>query len=201
MNSKSANVRNGRVKLLMVLGCFIGPLLVAFIWYYGLGGIGATSSLVNHAPLIEPVKTMTDFEQKDVQGQSLNLESLKRRWTIIHVLADGCPEDCQKALYNSRQMRAALGKDALRVQRFILSPNEALLTQIGVEHSDAIRALTIDPALGQQLQSIFSENVKSGYDAVLVDPLANAMMVIPVELNPSLLLKDMKKLLRLSKIG
>ena len=39
------------------------------------------------------------------------------------------------------------------------------------------------------------------YDAVLIDPLGNLMMVVPLDLDPRLLLKDLKKLLKLSRIG
>ncbi|MEM7195033.1 MAG: SCO family protein [Pseudomonadota bacterium] len=203
MNSEEnpSKVRRGRVKLLMVLACFIGPLAVAFFWYYGLGGVGATSSLVNHSPLIEPVRKLQPFEQPDIQGNTINLDRLEKRWTIIHIMGAVCDSSCETSLYNTRQTRIALGKDMDRVQRLLISPDEQMLSGLSTEHPDAIRALTIDPALGSQLQTIFSNHAKHRDDAVLVDPIGNAMMIIPVELNPSLLLKDLKKLMKLSKIG
>ena len=102
---------------------------------------------------------------------------------------------------NTQQARLALGRDAHRVRRLILSPDAELLTELAAEQPDSRRALLLDDGLGQQLESIFRQHGMTTDDAVLINPLGNAMLPAPQHLNPSLLLKVLKKLLKVSCIG
>ena len=190
-----------RLQLLLVLSCFFAPLVVAITGYYGFEAPLAPVKQTNNAVLISPVSVLRDFSQPDIDGQRLDLDSLRRRWTIVHRLGGQCAQRCRTALYNTRQARLALGKDAHRVQRLILSPNATLLTELAAEQPDSKRALLLDNGLGQQLESIFRQHGMTADDAVLVDPLGNVMLSIPQHLNPSLLIKDLKKLLKVSRIG
>ena len=194
-------IRASRLKLILVLGCFLGPLAVAFIWYYGFGAQMLSSSTVNHAKLLSPVVALEKFSDPDHAGQQYSEASLKRKWTVFHIVSGDCSEQCQQALYNTRQTRLALGKDAHRFFRVILVSENDLKDGLIADHPDARFVLADDSNLAIQLEKIRSANELGQHDAILVDPLANAMMVIDLELNPSLLLKDLKKLLKLSKIG
>ena len=194
-------IRASRLKLILVLGCFLGPLAVAFIWYYGFGAQMLSSSRVNHAKLISPVVTLQSFSEKDTSGDTFSSESLKKKWTVFHVIPEDCTEQCQTALYNSRQTRSALGKDTHRLFRVIFISDSYLTDTLQSDHPDARFISLNNSELANQFRSIMTKSNMGEYDAILVDPLSNAMMFIPVDLNPSLLLKDLKKLLKLSKIG
>ena len=182
---------------------FLGPLLGAFVWYYGFGANLAPRGQSNHAPLIQPAVPLQAFDNALLEG-NVNLQSLERFWTVVHLLNRQCDAGCEKALYNTRQTRIAVGKDGNRIQRFIISANAALLKQLENEHSDAKLVMEKGEqgeGLEQQIRQVIRENKLKVDDAVLIDPLGNVMMAIPVELDPRLLLKDLKKLLKISRIG
>ncbi len=205
-NVGSAALWRSRSKLIAILSLFLGPLLAAFFWYYGLGNIFLPQGQSNYAPLINPVITLTAFqnsrlEQGQVAPKSLKLESLKHKWTIVHLLDSKCNAQCQQALYNTRQTRIALGKDATRIQRYIVIDDVLLANEIRQHHADANLLKPSATGIDKQLQLIIEQHNMGSHDALLVDPLGNVMMVIPLSLAPRLLLKDMKKLLKLSRIG
>jgi len=195
------SIARSRIKLLTVLGFFLVPFFIAIVGYFFFPSWFATSATVNHAPLVQPVVTLKPFTNLHLDESQLTLDSLKRHWSIIHRLEGACDERCEKALYNSRQTRFALGKDTHRVQRILLGSDIRLLESAGEKHPDMSLVLRIQGGLDHQLIPITAAYDMGADDALLVDPLGNVMMVIPVDLNPTDLLKDLKKLLKLSKIG
>ncbi len=203
MNSNLTNntIRRSRLKFSLVLAAFFIPLAIALLGYYRFPEVFTSSLTVNHAPLIRPVVTLQPFTNFDRGNNEVTLETLKRTWVIAHRLDIRCTESCSTSLYNSRQARLALGRDANRVQRLLLGDNIEELEAAATEHSDITLLLRSNGGLDKQLKPIVRENGMSPDDAFLIDPLGNVMMAIPVELAPSDLLKDLKKLLKLSKIG
>lgn len=195
-----------RLKLIAIFSLFVGPLLVAFFWYYGLGTILLPQGRSNYAPLITPPITLTAFENSRFDRGSISLGALKHKWTIVHLIDSQCDEQCEKALYNTRQTRLALGKDANRIQRYVVINNAVLANKIQRHHADAVLLKQSEqgmdkPGIYKQLQPIIEQYNMGNHDALLIDPLGNVMMMIPLALSPRLLLKDLKKLLKVSRIG
>jgi len=186
-------MNRARLKLALVFAIFLGPLLAAFAWYYGIGG--APRATTNHAPLLTPPVPLRAFANPMVAGARFNLESLRRKWSIVHLLPAPCAAQCERALYHTRQARLALGRDTARVQRILLG-QRAQLTRLAADHPDAIRLTPAATGLEHQLAAL-----PHPADTVLIDPLGNAMLIIPATLAPRDLLKDLKKLLKLSRIG
>lgn len=195
------NLWRSRLKLIGVFSLFLGPLLVAFLWYYGLGAVLLPKGKANHAPLLNPVVTLTPFENALFNHGRISLVSLKHKWTIVHLSHGECQAQCQKSLYNTRQTRLALGKDAGRVQRYVVIDDRASANEIQQRHADAVLVNQSEGGLQKQLQRLIERHDIGSDDALLVDPGGNVMMVIPAQLSPRLLLKDLKKLLKLSRIG
>ena len=188
-----------RVKLLAVIACFGVPLVIAFVGYYGFGGALHPDSLTNRAPLIQPPKILEPFEETDLAGNPVSLKDLRGRWTLIHILDEDCIDACQQALYHTRQVRFALGRRRTRVARLIVAERTELLAPLQEAHPYA-RLVPLEGALGAQLAPLLDDAGASG-QALLIDPLGNAMLRIPVDMPPDELLKDLKRLLRLSRIG
>lgn len=195
------SISNSRKKLLIVFGLFFGPLIIAMVWYYGFGAAFLQRAATNHAPLVQPIVTLRPFTNLLLDQTQIDLDRLQGKWTVLHRLGNTCEESCENALYNTRQTRLALGRDSNRVQRFLLGSNVNLLEAAGAEHADLGLVLRIKEGLDSQLMPVVESMAMGQEDALLVDPLGNVMMVIPADLNPSYLLKDLKKLLKLSKIG
>ncbi len=196
-------MKRGRIKLAVIFAAFLGPLLAAFVGYYGLGRTFAPQGRTNHAPLVAPAIPLKPFANFAVDGARFDAESLRHKWSVIHLLARRCDAGCEKSLYNTRQTRLALGRDAKRIRRILLSANRDLLTRLAAAHPDAVRLLESAGGLQNQLAPLLQTR-HPGADAdaaLLVDPLGNLMMIIPATLDPALLLKDLKRLLKLSRIG
>lgn len=190
-------MNRGRLKLALVFGVFLGPLLAAFVWYYG--GAAAPRAATNHAPLIAPPVQLRAFANPAAGDARFDLDALGRKWHIVHILPESCAADCRRALYHTRQARLALGRDAARVRRLFVGRSRAQLAALAAAHPDAAGLLAADNGIEKQLAPIHRDFGRAA--ALLIDPLGNAMLAIPADLDPRLLLKDLKKLLRLSRIG
>ena len=201
INSEKPGVLVSRLKLVLVISVFLGPLLAAFIWYYGFDANRAPAGQSNHALLIQPTVPLEAFENMRYDQHPVNLESLKKFWTVVHLVKQPCDDVCWKSIYNTRQTRIAVGKDGNRVQRYLILQDRDLLDRLQTGHGDASFLIDSDQGLENQIRSIFRKNGIDAEDAVLIDPLGNAMMVIPADLDPRLFLKDLKKLLKISRIG
>lgn len=124
------------------------------------------------------------------------LEALRGKWVLVAFDAAACDDYCERKLYFIRQVRTAMHKDAGRVERvWVLTdadkPRAKLLAAIEGTH---VAALKDAPALqgfpGNPADHIY-----------VVDPLGNLMMRFPRDPDPSKMLKDVQRLLRLSQIG
>lgn len=200
-------LKRGRLKLAIVLAVFLGPLGASFLWYYGFGAASAPRAAKNHAPLVQPAIPINAFSNLGLDGEAFTAVDLRGYWNLIHIIPAGCESACaaqiQTALYNTRQVRLALGRDGNRVQRIVILPNfgdTAQIAQLRAQHPDAV-LLTVNPKPAADLAAQLRPNQFQPTDALVVDPLGNIMLRIPHALAPRLLLKDLKHLLRISRIG
>ncbi|MCY4227630.1 MAG: hypothetical protein OXD44_11010 [Gammaproteobacteria bacterium] len=201
-NQSSKPVRKGlsRTKAMILIMLFLGPLLGAFLWYYGLNA-KLVPGQINNSPLVDPPVTLEDFSNPKYGDAPITLADLKRRWTIVHIVNQRCNQDCETFLYNTRQVRLAVGRDANRIARVIMTEDPELIEWMRQNHPDAALIMTADNGIEDQLDSVARTIEQGSNHALLIDPLGNVMMAIPNDLPPKLLLKDLKKLLKLSRIG
>ena len=194
-------IRTSRIKLVLIISFFVGPLLAATVWYYGFDAKYAPTGQSNHAPLIEPVYQIKPFSNFIAGGSNSKFSSLNKKWTIVHIVDGLCDEVCQLSLYNTRQTRVAVGRESFRIERIIIFSDTDRNINLIQEHRDAVILKAGDNGLESQIQNLIKREGLGKSDAILFDPLGNGMMQIPVDLEPKLLLKDLKKLLKLSRIG
>ncbi len=127
---------------------------------------------------------------------------LKGKWTLLYLGAGGCPAGCRTDLYNTRQVRAALGADRERVQRVFLAEGACCdLAWLRAQQPDLITVQA--GAEAAPLTAILEHAGRSTpADRVyLIDPLGNLMMCYAANARPKGMLEDLKKLLRLSHVG
>ena len=176
-------VKRGRAQLALLALFFAAPLALAWLAWRLDWAPGATS---NYGELVTPPRPLAGPP----------LETLRGKWVLVTFDAAACDAYCEKKLYFMRQLRRAQGKDRDRVERlWLLSdgdrPRAALRAATEGTHiapADALAARF--PAAGAVSDHIY-----------VVDPLGNLMMRYPREPDPSRMLKDLQRLLRLSGIG
>ncbi len=154
---------------------------------------------------MQPAVPLPQLELRAADGSGLGTDALRGKWTLIYIGSGDCAEPCREALYNLRQIRLALGKDMGRVQRLFFYGGACCDDQFfAAEHPDLLLA-SADPATRAALLAVFPTYDGTAADAAgrsyLVDPLGNLMMSYPADAAPKGMLKDLKRLLRLSHIG
>lgn len=182
----------GRLQLIGIAMLFLGPVALAFWLYYGSDWRPAEQ--VVHGELISPPLELPDNPLRS-DGEA----RLRDVWSLIVVAPGDCGDACQKALYETRQLRRALGRDSDRVQRvWIVEDGEPDLDFVMVEHPNLL-IVERNSSVGADILSRF--DARSQVSIFVVDPLGNLMMRFPADLGMRDMHTDMKKLLRVSQIG
>jgi hypothetical protein len=163
--------KNGRWKMLMVLLLCASPVIASYITYYIIRPEGRR----NFGELISPQKIVPNLSATDLNGQSVNLQTLTGQWLLVSVSGGACETACQKHLYLQRQLRETLGKEKDRLDWvwFVSDaapiPNALLPALKGATvlrlSADQI-ATWMQPAKGQELAD----------HLYLIDPMGNWMM-------------------------
>jgi hypothetical protein len=184
-----------RRTLLLLAALFFVPLAAAFILYYGVGWRPAGGT--NHGELLQPLRQMPPAAESLLSGPTPQAKN----WALIYVGDGKCDEDCRQALVLARQTRLSLNKDMTRVNRALLvTGNCCDLAYIDKEHPGLkVRDVSEAEAYDQLMAVLPQEDLR--HWLFVIDPLGNIVMRFDVRKEPSLLLKDLKKLLKLSHIG
>lgn len=191
----------GRLTLLLIVAAFALPIIIA-AWLYQTAREEGVWNTTNHGILIQPPRALEAFSLSPINGGSpFTLEDLEGQWTLVYAPPSNCDEDCRRAIYHMRQVWRALGREAPRVQRLMrvgpdsdwgLSVKQEYPGLIVVRDTEGSRAL---------LDQLTVEDLRPRRHFYLIDPLGNLMMAFPLDLDPGGMLDDIKKLLKISKIG
>ena len=181
-----------RIQMLLIASVFFGPLLVATVMYYG--GYFQPEGRTNHGALLEPIVSVAE--------QLPNSEAVRQGdgyWSLIYSGRGECDNACKNSLITIRQSQKMLGKEMDRLKRVFLhgesSPDRVFLAD---EHAGLI-ALRED-ALTALLNNKKPAELSAG-GFFLIDPLGNLVMYFEPDINPSDMVEDIKRLLKLSRIG
>ena len=184
----------GRLRMLVVLLVCAAPVVASYFTYYVVRPEGRR----NFGDLIEPVRALPDVRAQALNGDAMQLPTLKGQWLLVSVSGGDCQADCQQQLYLQRQILAGLGKDRARTDWvWLVTDNADIPSAIlpGLKEATVLRVpsegLTqwLEPASGQQLQD----------HLYLVDPHGQWMMRFPAKLSTEGALKtkrDIERLLR-----
>jgi len=185
--------KSGRLQLVLIALAFLGPLLVA-AWLYFAGGNLAPAGRSNHGVLLEPIVNLDDA----VPGSAI-VPLYDDRWLLLYVNDLACADPCRKALYTQRQSRLMLGKEMDRLTRVFLhgdTPPDTVF--LAAEHAGLI---TIeDSSLHGLLNNKRPVDLPAG-GYYLIDPLGNLVMYFRPDIDPADMVSDIKRLLKLSRIG
>ncbi len=190
-----------RLVVLLLFALFFIPVLSAYllnVFNPGWLPFGTT----NHGTLLDPARAVPLKTLVGVDGERLQAEATPDKWTWLFIAPPACDEACQTSLYNMRQARLALGKDANRLRRVYVSTEpwedtaSASLMQehpglvLSVVAPDWVAAFAVDEQAPLEAGRVY-----------LVDPQGFLVMYYEPQSAPAGLLKDIKRLLRISKIG
>ena len=196
--------RLSRIKLVAIFSLFAVPLIVASIYLHMVRVSGGALGDTSRGQLISPAVPLTEFSLQSPEGE-FNLDSVRGHWTLLYAPVGECSDTCQQNLYHMRQVRLALNHRMDRVERAVLVQSGEQIPSDLLQQHPGLIAATGDAAQQAQLSGQLKDAQKAMEplaDAIyLIDPLGNVMLRFPHDLDPGLMLKDLKHLLKVSRIG
>ena len=188
------NTVAGRWKMLLVLLVCVSPIVASYFTYYVVRPEGRR----NFGALIDPQRPLPSISGRTLDGQTVQLPSLKGQWLLITVSSGSCDAGCEKNLYFQRQMREALGREKVRVDRvWLINDDAAVAPGLLPALKDATVLRVPTDALAQWLQPEKGSGLQN--HLYVVDPVGNWMLRFPADLDAASAAKakrDLDRLLR-----
>lgn len=192
------DIRKSRIVLITFLALFTAPVIIAYTvlktdyW--------KSREATHHGELIQPPMHTENLQITPLQGdESTQLPTGK--WLLVYASTENCNDACQNSLYIMKQVHTGLGPTQHRVEEHILLQNSALPTQIDLDNN------RIKQQQWSWTRSADTANLTPG-NLYIVDPLGNIILQYTIKedrqgaiLQAKGLLRDLKKLLKLSRIG
>lgn len=181
---------------------FLTPILVitlSTVWYYS--GYGPKEK-VNYGNLLADPIDVGNLNL-ELDYQNLNVDSMERKWMLVHFINDKCLESCANLIYVARQVNVLLARQQTRVKRYIAAPS-AIKPKLENFFSTYPDLNFIEVKDQSKITEAFNQ---SGIDPFaqpnmfVVDPIGNVILHYSGEVDGKKLLADLKKLLGASKIG
>ena len=189
-------MKNGRLPLLLIF--LIPSVAMGLAWLMYFTGLWIPEGRTNKGELLLPP---TQFSELNLlQGEvPLSLDELEENWGILVFGSSECVEKaCQESLYKTRQVHIALGKEADRIVRLYIAPQQPEVSDSLAEEHPNIFWLNADKAAILKALKLDSWPANRFF---IIDPLGNIMMGYQPDQKGGDLLKDLKKLLKTSNIG
>jgi len=192
-----SNILKSRLKLIGIALLFVVPVI--YSWYLVFfTNFKPHSKGVEHGLLISPIIQVGDFEL--VEPISHKIYQLMGKWTLVSFVENKCDKACEFQLYSLRQIWVALGKDGNKIQRLVIVKDNNLITSEQIKLSQGQFLLKDDRDLKERLNSRFKSYPAFESEAIyLIDPYGNLMMQYKKGTNPSGIIKDLERLIRISK--
>jgi hypothetical protein len=189
--------RRYRTLYLLIAVC-AAPVIASYVSYYLVQPVGRT----NYGELVRPQRPLPALSLTGLDGVRLDVATLRGRWLMVHVDTGACAQDCQRKLWNMRQVRLTQGKDRDRIERLWLIVDDAPLETVLMREFEGTLFVRANRA---ELEGFLALPPDSGARLVdhiwLIDPLGNLMLRWPKNEDPNRMKKDLTKLLRASQIG
>jgi cytochrome oxidase Cu insertion factor (SCO1/SenC/PrrC family) len=181
-----------RAKLLALMGLFAIPILASTLAYHFFRPEGST----NYGELLAPPVPVTEAAFHRPTGEAFRFSQLRGKWLLVASDSGACSGSCLAKLATMRQVRLALGRNALRLERVFVADDTRAVDAAALAPFEG--TLVVTPETGTQLPLSAANDRAHFY---LVDPLGNVMMRYAADADPRRMLKDLERLLKASQIG
>jgi cytochrome oxidase Cu insertion factor (SCO1/SenC/PrrC family) len=194
------NILRHRIKFVALIAVFLSPFIAGWMALY-VFDIKPPSG--NYGSLVSPVKKLNWPPLETIDGHRQQ-DGFGRKWTLLLFAGDSCAELCRSNLFYMRQLRTLLGRDTLRLQNVLITAQPlSEETKIYLREFPNLKVVQDyrDKAFYRQFYLEGHGEVGATPKLYLVDPDQNLMMHYPAEHDQNGVLDDIKKLMKLSRIG
>jgi len=184
--------------VLALAALFFGPLLLAILMYAGREDLGGFAQLQN--PDRELIANPASIPVEPLQlgdGSQTDAAWARSRWSLIYARISPCGDDCVGALTRLHQVWLSLGGDRDRVQQILLIPAAAVPDRVPPEFLTGI----LDAPDGPDFLQLLGQPRLTEGRYFVIDPLGNVILSYPDNADQSRLLKDLERLLDVSRVG
>ncbi|WP_394222219.1 hypothetical protein [Alteromonas gracilis] len=170
--------------LIIMVAVFVLPVVLAKL---ALDNDWFTKGATNKGQLLAPTIDVSAL-----------LENAEPKWRLLYVMPNNCDAVCENALFSINQVWLALGKESDRAQ--------ALVVTTASSDQTAIAALSEYPFV--ETLAVTTPTTLASSSVYIVDTQNNAMLFYEIKddrkeavMESRNMLADMRKLLKLSRIG
>jgi len=179
------------------------PYIAAFYFYFNRDemNLGVTS---NYGTIITPARPLPDVNLLKLDSSSFKLSSLKGKWILLSIGSSSCQQDCVDNLYKIRQIKKAVGQEYKRITKLFFLKDQSNIEsfkQLLKEYPGMDVIVPSGKDYENYLLNFSYEESKVEDSIFIIDPLGNYMMTYPKGADASKILKDIERLLQVSKIG
>ena len=189
----------------VLLVLFASPFLVSW-WMYYFTGLGRDGGAYSHGQLILPPRYLEDMILVE-PGAGMKEHRLHGKWNLLYITEGGCDSGCGRRIIQMRRLWLATGRDSYRLQRVLLinnNSNPAAVYEQLKDHDGQLvfgnDGIPVVEMVDRQDDGLINEPLEADRFYV-IDPHGNIMMSYPPGTDPSGIIKDLKRLLKYSRIG
>ena len=152
-----------------------------------------------HGEFLQPPAPLDGITLMTAEGAVMPLHRLRGKWSLLYLPPAACDSACVATLYGMRMAHLAQGKEQARVRRLVVSLSADLGRALRGKDGDLL-TLTGTAAQRAELLAHLRDNATQAH-IYLIDPLGNAILRYPQDVDPSGIRKDLTHLLKHSWVG
>ncbi len=192
-------IRRARLSLIAVAALFLLPVASAWLVWVGPRD-WLPESTTNRGSLVSPSVAVPPGAFIPIDGRPLPADWLEHHWTVLVWWEGPCRDACEQTLWWVRQAHGALGKDIPRVERLLIvaepvSNRELFRWQA---RYPGFRVARTEPAARERIAAALARGAPA---VLLLDPGGRVVLSYPPDAEPKALVRDLRRLLRISRIG
>lgn len=196
--------RHARLIVFVVVLMFTAPIATSWYLFY-FTDLSKTRG-ESHGEMYQPLRQLSDAPLFDPFAEKQIEEHLHGKWTLLYISLGQCDEACKENIYRMRQIRMAVIRYADRLQRVWMTDladtgmvKNLLQEYQGTKLLDLNRAravLSLDQfALGEDDDPLQADHL------YVIDPFGNLVLRYRMDTDPVGIIKDLRRLLRNSRVG
>jgi len=195
-------MNSSKRSFLIIVAFFIAPVILGSLVYMNKERLGIGVETVNYGTLVRPARP-TETRDLLQDGKPADAKAvLQGKWTMLQIAPPNCNTLCQEHLLLMKNIRILMNEHMRRVRTVLVTHNgKANSLTMKKAYPDLILAHT--SAEKSAFVTQFELPEETGDASIyLLDPLGNLMMVYPqTEPNAKSIIKDLKRLLKYSRLG
>lgn len=185
-----ATKNTGKLSFILLIVVFVVPVIMAKI---ALDNDWFNKASTNRGELLDPI----------IEAQSM-LQDADKKWHFLYVVPQTCDQACDNAIYSINQVKQAIGRESDRVNAIFIATEES--DQSALDKIAEISATQVLQKPKENVNKVFKD--ESVNAIFIADTLNNIVLKYPntddeqqAIMDSRDMLSDIKKLLKLSRIG